>query len=469
MSEGKDEYSDDNDYLSDLDAELESLSCGVTLDSFDVNVNAQANDKKNCRDNGRDSKKETSKLEVQLKKLDNRHAILVNKPDEEEAISKESLLSESFDDVSAEANEEQVDQSSLCVNTNDEDQDAASILTSRTDVSEAMETELSLIESLSTLMGDLEIDDLRKWLSRVENTKLYEINYRPVPREAREIEDLAEAYLSGWSGRNRNDRNASNNSLYSYLMPGKDDPKCVLLKREPIIFIKKNVEESSRPMLGHLILLNRCLFIVRARSIKRGKKKPSPQNSPGGSPSGKKNVMSMGRNLTQVMLKRLDSFRGKAKSECCHQLSAITDLYKMGNVGDTRHDLQLPCFAIGVKEPDSCLQYEIFCHSEERLRAWLLALSSSVERNQTIERETKIAKMHEARAKRDEDAQTGPEAAAASMKLDQLMSAFVERGEKLEETEAKSNKLQEEASEYHKLTKQMKEKMEKKNKNWFGI
>lgn len=466
MSERKDENSGDDDELSDLDAELESLSCCVTLESFDVNVNAQANDEKNYRDNGRDSKKETSELEVQLKKLDNRHAILVNKQDEEEAISKESLPSESFDDVSAEANEEQVDQSSLCVNANDEDQDAATILTSRTDGSEAMETELSLIESLSTLMGDLEIDDLRKWLSRVENTKLYEMNYRPVPREAREIEDLAEAYLSGRSGRNRN---ASNNSLYSYLMPGKDDPKCVLLKREPIIFIKKDVEESSRPMLGHLILLNRCLFIVRARSIKRGRKKPSPQNSPGGSPSGKKNVLSMGRNFTQVMLKRLDSFRVKAKSECCHQLSAVTDLHTMENVGDTSHDLQLPCFTIGCKGSDSCLQYEIFCHSEERLRAWLWALSLSVERNQTIERETKIAKIHEARAKRDEDVQTDPEAAAASTKLDQLMSAFVERGEKLEGTEAKSKKLQEEASEYHKLTKQFKEKMEKKNKNWFGI
>jgi hypothetical protein len=100
------------------------------------------------------------------------------------------------------------------------------------------------------------------------------------------------------------------------------------------------------------------------------------------------------------------------------------------------------------------------------LKAWLYAFSTAVERNQSIERQSILAKKRE--ENRDKDATTGG-AATANMKLNNIMSDFQERGEKLGVMETKSNQLMDQAQNYGQLTKQLKEKLKKKNTNWLGI
>ena len=129
-------------------------------------------------------------------------------------------------------------------------------------------------------------------------------------------------------------------------------------------------------------------------------------------------------------------------------------------------DVQLSSFVIGVNDSAGSMQYKIYCHSEERLKAWLYAFSTAVERNQSIERQSILAKKRE--ENRDKDATTGG-AAMANMKLNNIMSDFQERGEKLGVMETKSNQLMDQAQNYGQLTKQLKEKLKKKNKNWLGI
>jgi len=391
--------------IVDLDSELESLSCDITLDSFDVDPLAE-----------KDTKKEPSALENQLKKLDTLHEVEVSASASFELSFEDETDSDKATDQKQEMVHNKVD--SKPTSSPEDDDGAADPLTS----------------ALSILIDELEIDDMRKWFNRVENASLYRLDYRPVPREIREIEQLARNYLP-------TGRNASKDVLYPYLKPSKDDQQSVLLKREPVIFTKLNssdemTEEQSNAIVGHLILLNCCFFIGRDNN----------------SIDNKKGL----KGLFKPLLGK------EKKQECCHQLASITQVGEFSRASD----VQLSSFVIGVNDSAGSMQYKIYCHSEERLKAWLYAFSTAVERNQSIERQSILAKKRE--ENRDKDATTGG-AATANMKLNNIMSDFQERGEKLGVMETKSNQLMDQAQNYGQLTKQLKEKLKKKNTNWLGI
>ena len=116
----------------------------------------------------------------------------------------------------------------------------------------------SLVSRLCHLIGKNEdVNDVKKSAKRVGNIRFYEKDYRPVPRETREIDQLAKLYLP-------QGRVASRDPLYPHLLPRKDEQKPVLLKREPVIFwkISRAQEVAEEGHVGHLILLNTCCFFA---------------------------------------------------------------------------------------------------------------------------------------------------------------------------------------------------------------
>jgi len=73
-----------------------------------------------------------------------------------------------------------------------------------------------------------------------------------------------------------------------------------------------------------------------------------------------------------------------------------------------------------------------------------------------------------ARGSGEEDS-AGRTIATPNINVSKIMSNFRERGERLEAISSKSSQLNNEAQAYEDLTRQLKDKLEKKNKSWLGI
>jgi len=218
--------------------------------------------------------------------------------------------------------------------------------------------ERTIDEALSNLIST-DSDDIRHWVTRVENESFYESNFRPVPREIREIEDLALQYLS-------KGRSASKDLLHPYLMPSQEDPKSVLLKREPVIFNKYDATEVG---IGHLILLNRCFFIALDNS------QPDQAHS----------VQGFRKNLT----KGFNVLIGKdMRYACCHPLTSIISIHETDAGTCQTEESLLSSFVIGIIQLGKPISYKIHCHSKERQKAWLDALRTSVSMNYGFDKES---------------------------------------------------------------------------------
>lgn len=222
----------------------------------------------------------------------------------------------------------------------------------------------SLMESLADMISKTDSDDIRKWDRRLANQKCFEDDFIPVPREIREIEELAERYLPSSGRRTKKD------ALYAHLKPFDDCemPKiskihACLMKREPIIYCKKE-DETNDKMLGHLILLNKSFFIVPDNSCTKPAKIKFQEL--------KTNIS---KGLTAILHK-------EKKYDRCHSLSSIVSVQAFD--ADIAHsdDHFLPSFCLEALEEDHkhyC--YEIFCHSAARQESWLNALKISIPKN----------------------------------------------------------------------------------------
>ncbi len=402
---------DDSIEIADLDSELESISCSVDLDSFDVDTNIPENEStKDPKVTG------GSVLENKLKQLDTLH--------EDKAPNSASFeLAIENNSVGEEDTKKQKAPEKL---TKD---DSATASTSTIATNESGD---SLITALSMLVDEVEIDDLRKWFNRVGDESFYRSDYRPVPREMREISQLARNYLSFG-------RNASKDPLYPYLMPTAEDPKSVLLKTEPVIVTGfGNEDKTTAPLnaiLGHLILLNRCFFIGRDNSS---------------------------HNKRGPLLSMLKIGKGK-KYLCFHELSSIVQVGEFSRASE----MQLCSFVIGVKDSCGSKQYKIYCYSEERLKAWLYAFITAVERSQSSERKKKLESETD-KAKRIKDV-TKDALAITQLEGKDMLAELHERGEKLNAMESQTNKLMAAAQNYGQLSKQLKQKLDKKNRSFLGI
>lgn len=297
----------EDDEQSKLDSELDNLSCSVTLDdSFDNTVDASKS-------------KHISEDSAKAREL--------NQNDLENASTRSSK-----EDKSLEGSQEN---------------DSPFILSS--------------IDILDNLISKTDSDDIRKWNRRLDNQECFSESFRPVPREVREIEDLAKLYLpSGGRGANKN-------TINSHLKLLDDDGKSkiknmnsCLMKREPIIFCQKG-NYGNEKSVGHLILLNKSFIIA-------------PDHSEA------KPAKSKFQDITTNISKGLSSIlRKEKKYECCHNLTSIISVQAFD--ADHLHDPYLPSFCIKVLEEDHEHDYEIFCHSEARQKAWLDALKICIPNN----------------------------------------------------------------------------------------
>jgi hypothetical protein len=404
---------DDNDILG-LDSELESLSCDISLDSLSVDSHLPPE-----KDSNSDNKK--GALERHLKKLDTLHEIKRSTSGENE-IREDSSPAKDKEETAG---------------------DKKQMPDERTPTEVGSEIGQALMKDLSSLIDELEIDDLRKWFNRVEDPSFYKKGYKPVPREKREIEHLAKTYVPV--------RNAMKNELRPYLMPSKQEPKSVLLKTEPVIMTRMN-GEGSAPILGNLILLNRCFFLARDTSLTNQK--------------GLKNLFKLGKDK---------------KHEFCHPISS---LIKVGEIS-RGSESQLSSLVLGVNDYVGArrhlLDYKIYCYNEDRLKAWIQAFTTAMNGIQANERYATLEKAKEANRKKAKEcyavlgkakesslniaANKGTPNAKSS--TNKTKAEFNERGERLAAMDNQSSQLMESALNYAGLTKQLKGKLEKKNKNWF--
>jgi len=437
------------------------------------------------------------------------------------------------------------------------------------DVGDPSSVIASLMESLADMISKTDSDDIRKWDRRLANPKCFEDDFIPVPRELREIEELAEIYLPSSGRRTKKD------ALYAHLKPFDDceTPEiskmhACLMKREPIIYCKKD-DETNDKMLGHLILLNRSFFIVPDNSCTKPAKIKFQEL--------KTNIS---KGLTAILHK-------EKKYDHCHSLSSIVSVQAFdANIAHSDHHF-LPSFCLEALDEDQedhkHYRYEIFCHSEVRQESWLEALKICIPKNYGLNYEpyffsaiifhnadllhqcvssrkhaineqdnahgytplhlaviankidyisellhsgaitdtlandhtspllsatrmkndviidllksfgatlSATARMKEEKQKSHENARdqllgnrkisaanvnsgdgdvVGTTVAGPNINFGKILLSFQERGERLEAISAKSSTLNNEAQNYSDMSRKLKERLEKKNKNWFGI
>ena len=535
-----------DDKQSKLDFELDNLACSMTLDDSFVDA----------------SDDKPSKLDVELDNL----ACSMTLDDsfvDADTIQKEPSgpNSSSSNEGSAQAIASDQKEPEFAAHKKDN--------ISPEDVGNPSSAIVSLMESLTDMISKTDSDDIRKWDRRLANHKCFEDDFIPVPRELREIEELAETYLPP-SG-----RRAKKDALYAHLKSFDDGetPKInkihtCLMKREPIIYCKKEGETNGK-MLGHLILLNKSFFIVPDNSYNNPEKIKFQEL--------KTNIS---KGLTAILHK-------EKKYDSCHSLSSIVSVQAFD--ADIAHsdDQFLPSFCLEAleehQEDHKHYCYEIFCHSAARQESWLNALKICIPKNYGLNYEPNFfsaiifhnvdhlqqcisnrkhtineqdnahgytplhlaviankidytsellysgaitdtfandhtspllsatrmkndviidllksfgatlsapARKKEEKQKSHENAReqllgnrnpstanvnsddgniAGTTVARPSINFGKIMLSFKERGERLEALSAKSSALNNDAQNYSDMTRKLKERLEKKNKNWLGI
>jgi hypothetical protein len=202
-------------------------------------------------------------------------------------------------------------------------------------------------ENLDNLLDDVKYD-IQKSSTRVRNKAFYDPAYRPVPRELRELDELAHILNVSVS------HIEAKEPISKCLRPSTTDVKCVCLKQEPVI-LKKIKPNDNGVVIGglrELVLLSHGVIVSSADFYSRK------------------------RTLFRSM--------GQKKSyDYCSDVNSITSVMDDGGA------------KFSIKGPfDIVLQFE--CSSNERKEAWLDALATCIIENRKLDKQTrKIGWEHE--------------------------------------------------------------------------
>mmetsp|Transcript_26792 Transcript_26792/g.33041 ORF Transcript_26792/g.33041 Transcript_26792/m.33041 type:complete len:349 (-) Transcript_26792:234-1280(-) len=223
-------------------------------------------------------------------------------------------------------------------------------------------TSLSKHETLSHLVKELENDDVYKWTLRVENSDFFNESYIPVPRESREVDDLANHYSPAGL------QSKSHEDIYSHILSQKS--VSVLMKREPVICNHNTIETISE-----LILLNRYFIISSVTFKKENSSEESNQNE-------LNHALNVVVGLTKKFSKNVGTLLGKKTIDCCFNLTSIVGI---------QNEKSSLSFLILVKSGKlNVVNYQITCATIERKEAWVHAIQVATLRNYDIEKDSLI-------------------------------------------------------------------------------
>ncbi len=313
--------------------------------------------------------------------------------------------------------------------------------------------DVDIVKTLLYLVDDTcAYDEIGKWNFRVIDKRLYQHTYIPLPRERREIEELAKLYVKP---------NQTKDALYQYFSPQLDEPSNVLLKREyaicSIVKEPNQKRDQYKDQLSEIVLLSHGFFIAPINfSSQLIRSRLLQQES------------SHIKDIKKIFSKSVSFLFGKRKRyESCHSILSILSVNKMDpmNVLGT-NDLLYP-FTIQVKtDEDKTIKYEVYSLSQERQNAWVKAFETSISYNAEC---SKV--LYDKKVSSDQSAKTKQKNSKLSnliTSIDPNLSGFLERGEKLAQIDSKSSALKEAAKNYHDNARQLKERLEKQHKGWFS-
>jgi len=355
---------------------------------------------------------------------------------------------------------------------------------------------------------------INKWATRVHRDQVYSTSYLPVPRETREVQDLA--HFLGLSGKEASEGAAakgggslsllgihkkSTNTLEEktaesrLLFPVAGEPKSMLLKREPVLL---GGEERE------LILLSRGIIIAtpqleNSNSSTKNTGSAAPIVAKGGSVGSaavakirgglespaaflKKNLVKPGLNLVKPGLNLVKPGLDLVKPGLARISSGMAKKFIRRNFESAEmlssimsvEDMKQNSFAILINGGGKESRYVFTCAKLPQKKAWLNALTRAVAQTklqqQNIQHEldklelfggaaTPAGKGKHDNARHSADAVHGV--------VSRNMAGLQERGDRLDRLHNKTANLQQDAADYRDMARQLKEKAKKQS--IFGI
>ena len=293
-----------------------------------------------------------------------------------------------------------------------------------------------------------------KWSRRVDREEVYFTTYRPVPREEREVKDLA-AFLGvtgggGSTGTTKQAGGATERSTaLKLLFPLPKEEKSVLLKRGPVLMRKRGqVDYEER----ELIMLSRGLIIATPLSDDE-----VANATAAGESSQRKMTSALAKIPSGLVngLARIPSSRGKKVIHRHFESAMLLSSIKLDDmVGESNS------FAICVDDATTSVspvtRLVFTCAKRPQKEAWMTALGKAL-RHTEINRDDAVGGASKAEA---EDKSRGGMAANA---MSRNMAALQERGDRLEKLDNRTADLERNAADYRETARQLKAKAKKQN------
>ena len=190
-----------------------------------------------------------------------------------------------------------------------------------------------LRENLNSLILKLvdKDDDVNKWSRRVNNKEFYNTSYLPVPRETREVEELAKQFSSTGGLQNKTNEKMK----HCLLSRNHNKPRSLILKREPVIYSIEEEEQQKQKQqqqqqqqegkgtIIELILLNHSFIISLAHESTELKNEDKAKREID-------HAANLVFGITKAFTKNVNILIGKKTIEGCFDLTSIVGIIDSG-------------------------------------------------------------------------------------------------------------------------------------------